>query len=318
MPRTSIVIVNYRTAPLVIDCLQSLFREMASLGDCQVVIVENGSGDDSAVRIGQAIAANGWGPWARLLPLSGNVGFAGGNNAALRQLLASPQPPEYFLLLNPDTVVRPGAIQPLVQFLEAHPDVGIVGSRLENLDGTPQRSAFRFFSVASELEGGLQLGLVSRLLERKLIARPVSDEAHETDWIAGASMLVRRQVFEKIGLLDEEFFLYFEEVDFCLRAHKAGWACWYLPSSRVVHLVGQSSGVTSKDRAARRVPRYWFESRKRYFRKHHGWLYSLVADLAWAGGFALWRMRRMLQRKPDRDPPHLLWDFCRFNFFSWA
>jgi GT2 family glycosyltransferase len=315
MKRIRIVIVNYRTAGLVIECLRSLTDEVVALGDCRTVVVDNGSGDGSAERIGTAIASEGWG-WAELLPLAHNPGFAGGNNAALRPILTDPQPPDYVLLLNPDTVVRPGAVRALVDFLEANPHVGIAGSRLEDPDGTPQRSAFRFPSAAGELEDGLRLGLASRLLRSRVVAPPARDEAHPTDWVAGASMLVRREVFDAIGLMDERYFLYFEEVDFCLQARRAGWPCWYVPQSRVVHLVGQASGVTDVKRPAKRRPRYWFESRSRYFRRNHGGFYKVLSDLAWVCGYALWRARRRLQRKPDADPPGLLWDFIRFNFLS--
>jgi GT2 family glycosyltransferase len=318
MKAVRIVIVNYRTPALVIDCLRSLEAEVRAEGDCQVVVVENASGDGSAEKIGEAIRAEGWDGWAVVLPVERNLGFAGGNNAALRPILAAPQPPDYVLLLNPDTVVRPGAVRALIDFMERHPDVGIAGSRLEDPDGTPQRSAFRFPSVASEFEGGVRFGFISRLLHRYLIAPPVQDQPHPTDWVAGASMIVRHAVFDAIGLMDEAYFLYFEEVDFCLRACRGGWPCWYVPASHVVHLVGQSSGVTDTKRPARRVPRYWFESRRRYFQKHHGRFYALLADLAWALGFALWRLRLWVQRKPDNDPPHFLWDFIQFNFLTVA
>ncbi len=315
MQRVNIIIVNYRTPELVIACLRSLAGEVATVGDCRVLVVENGSMDDSAARIGSAIRAENWGGWVELLPLPNNLGFAGGNNAALRLLLPSLRPTDYVLLLNPDTVIRPGAVRALVEFLEQHPGVGIAGSRLEDPDGTPQRSAFRFFSVASEFEGGIRLGLVSRLLRQRLVAPPVRDQAHPTDWVAGASMLVRRAVFADIGLLDEGFFLYYEEVDFCRRARRAGWSCWYVPQSRVVHLVGQSSGVTCANRPAKPLPRYWFDSRRRYFLKNHGRLYLGLADVGWLAGYLLWQCRRVLQRKPSNDPPGLLWDFIRFNFF---
>lgn len=310
-----IVIVNYRTPGLVVDCLRSLVEEVRAETDCRVVVVENASGDGSAETIGNAIKSEGW-DWAELLVLDRNLGFAGGNNAALRPLLAAPQRPDYILLLNPNTVVRPGAIRALVNFMEQHPRVGIAGSRLEDPDGTPQRSAFRFPTVWSEFEGGVRLGFVSRILQGRLVAPPVEERPHPTDWLAGASMLIRRAVFDAIGLMDDRYFLYYEEVDFCLRSRRAGWPCWYVPSSRVVHLVGQASGVTDTKKPARRVPPYWFESRQRYFTKNHGAVYRLLADLAWAVGFALWRIRRRLQRKPDHDPPHYLGDFVRFNFLT--
>ena len=310
-----IIIVNYRTPDLAIDCLRSLADEIPCRGDFRVVVVDNNSGDGSAEAIAGVVCREQWG-WVELLPLGHNGGFSAGNNAALRPLLGSVPPPNYVLLLNPDTVVRPGAVQTLLDFMERHPEVGIAGSRLEDSDGTAQRSAFRFPSAAGEFETGLRLGLVSRLLSRRIVAPPARDEAHATDWVAGASMIVRKEVFEAVGLMDEEYFLYFEEVDFCLRAARAGWPCWCVPQSRVVHLVGQSSGVSDTRRPARRVPRYWFASRKRYFRKNHGAATALLADLAWTLGFALWRLRRRLQRKPDTDPPHLFWDFVRFNFLG--
>jgi N-acetylglucosaminyl-diphospho-decaprenol L-rhamnosyltransferase len=312
----SIVIVNYRTANLVVDCLRSLADELADRPDWRVFVVDNASGDGSVDRLRAAIASEGWSNRVELLPLDHNPGFAGGNNAALRPILAGPKPPDFVLLLNPDTVVRPGGVKQLVRFMKAHPEVGIAGSRLEEPDGTPQRCAFRFPSVASELEDGLRIGLASRLLRRWIVAPPVRNEAHETDWVAGASMIVRREVFAEIGLLDERYFLYFEEVDFCLRARRVGWTCWYAPASRVVHLVGQSSGVTDVKRPLKRRPRYWFESRSRYFRRNHGRAYKMLADLAWLFGFSLWRLRRRIQGRPDTDPPGLLGDFLRYNFLT--
>ena len=318
MSVTRIVIVNYRTAPLVVDCLRSLEAEVAAEPDCRVVVVDNASGDGSAQALQEAIDGEGWGAWAEVLPLDQNLGFSGGNNAALRPLLASPRPPDYVLLLNPDTWVRPGAVRALVEFMERRPEVGVAGSRLEHPDGEVHNSAFRFHTATSEFERGLRLGLVTRLLRRWVVAPPARAEAHPADWLSGASLMVRRAVFESVGLLDEGYFLYYEEVDFCLRARAAGWRCWYVPDSRVVHLVGQSSGVTGDRRVERRVPRYWFESRSRYFRKNHGRLYALAADLAWLTAFSLWRLRRRIQRRPDPDPPGLLGDFVRFHFVPFA
>lgn len=314
MKKTRIAIVNYRTPQLVIDCLRSLENEIQSLGDCQVAVVENDSRDGSGEKIQQAIDQQHWGAWAQLIPLDKNLGFAGGNNAALKPFLSTNEPPDYILLLNPDTVIRPGAVTSLIAFMDANPKVGIAGSRLEDPDGTPQRSAFRFPSVWSEFEWGLRLGFVSRLLSRWVVAPPVRSDNFPTDWVAGASMIVRKAVFDAIGLMDDEYFLYFEEVDFCLRANRAGWPCWYVPESHVVHLVGQSSGVTDTKKPAKRMPRYWFASRRRYFRKNYSWLYLVLTNIACTVGFALWRVRRWIQRKPDPDPPYFLWDFVRFNF----
>ncbi len=310
----AIIIVNYKTAPLVIDCLRSL-QDQLQLG-WHVYLTDNASPDDSVAILRGAIAENHWESWCTLMPLQKNGGFAYGNNAALQTALALEQSPPFYLLLNPDTVVRPGAIAALLDYAAAYPQAGIFGSRLEDSDGTPQRSAFRFPGVLSELEGSVRLGAVSRLLHRYVVAPPVSALAGACDWVAGASFLVRSGVFAAIGLMDEDYFMYYEEVDFCLRARQAGWACHYVPASRVVHLVGQSSGVTDKRQANRRRPAYWFESRRRYLLKHLGRGKTLLADSLAMIGFTLWRLRRWLQRKPDTDPQYFLRDFWRHSVLN--
>jgi N-acetylglucosaminyl-diphospho-decaprenol L-rhamnosyltransferase len=313
--RLLVVIVNYRTGGLVVDCLRSLAPEMAAVPGSRVVVTDNASGDGSIDRIADAIRAQGWSAWASTMPLATNGGFAAGNNAAIQPALQSDDPPDFVLLLNPDTVVRAGAVTKLLEFMDAWPAVGIAGSRLEDPDGRAQRSAFRFPSVRSELENGLRLRVVSKLLASKVVASPVPEGRCEVDWVAGASLIVRRAVFDAIGLLDEGYFMYFEEVDFCLRARRAGWPCWYVPASRVVHLVGQSSGVTDVKQAVRkRRPAYWFASRRRYFRKHHGWFRAKLADLAWAGGYGLFAARRALTLRRSSDPRRLGWDFVKYNF----
>ncbi|MGF1482414.1 MAG: glycosyltransferase family 2 protein [Cyanophyceae cyanobacterium] len=308
-PTLLVVIVNYRTPALTIDCLHSLTSEVEKLPTLRVFVVDNASGDRSVEQIQSAIEEQGW-TWAAVIPSERNGGYAFGNNLAIRPALTQ-HPPRYFLLLNPDTVVRSGALRVLVDFMDEHPAVGIAGSRLEDPDGTPQYSAFRFHTVFSELDAGLRLGLVSKLLTSWTVAPPISDVPVQTDWVAGASMIVRRQVFEQVGLLDEDFFMYYEEVDFCLQARRAGWSCWYVPESRVVHLVGQSSGVTNTKVPPKRRPQYWFDSRHRYFLKNHGRLYTSLADSLWLTGFLLWKIRRGIQGQPNTDPPYLLQDFWR-------
>ncbi len=312
--RTEIVIINYRTGQLTIDCLQSLVPEMARLPDAHVTIVDNASGDDSLGQIEEAIAANGWGQWVSPLPLDRNTGFAGGNNAGIRRAFADPAF-EYIILLNPDTIVHPGGMCELIAFMDAQPTIGMAGSRLENPDGTPQRSAFRFPSVFSELDGGLRLGVMSRILSRWVVAPPVPAAACQVDWVAAASMIIRRNVFESVGLMDEEYFMYFEEVDFCRHALQAGHTCWYVPASRIIHLVGQASGVTDPKQSHKRRPRYWFDSRRRFFLKNFNPVYAALADLTYAASFALWCARRFIQRKPDTDPACFLRDLLRNSVF---
>jgi hypothetical protein len=279
-------------------------------------VTDNASGDDSVHVIQQAIDDNGWHDWVTFVPLQKNGGFAYGNNEAIRPSLQGEDKPDYVLLLNPDTTLRDNALKPLITFMDEHPGVGIAGSRIENPDESVRRTAFRYHTVLGEFLSSSKLGVLHRLCPRWVIAPPVRVEDHQVDWVSGASMMVRRAVIDEIGLLDDGYFMYYEEMDFCRRATRAGWQCWYVAASRVVHLVGQSSGVTGEKRMARRRPRYWFESRKRYLTKMHGKAYKFLADLAWLAGFACWRARVKLLRKPDEDPPHLMRDFVTFNFLG--
>ena len=311
--RLLVVVVNYRTAQLTINCLDSLVNEVRALSGTQVVVVDNNSGDRSVEKIESVIQTQGWGDWVSVLPSEHNKGLAAGNNLIIRSVLKSSYPPDYVLLLNPDTMVRERSLSTLVDFMAEHSQVGIAGSRLEDPDGTPQCSAFRFHTLISELDSALRLGIVSNLLAKWIVAPPVTSTPHQTDWVAGASMIIRREVFKTIGLMDEKYFLHYEEVDFCLQARKSGWSCWYVPQSRVVHLVGQSSGVTNTKTIPRRLPKYWFDSRRRYFLKNYGWFYAALTDLVWLLSFALGRCRLFLQRKPNNDPPYLLRDFLRHS-----
>ena len=306
-----VVIVNYRTPDLTVDCLRSLEDALRTLPNLKIVVTDNASGDDSVSRIQEFVDLPTTDRRITFMPLPDNGGFAYGNNCAIRPALEAGNPPKYVLLLNPDTIVRPNAISALIAFMNENTKIGIAGSRLEDHDGTPQRSAFRFPSIASELENSCKWGLISRLFASRVVAPPVVDDNIRTDWIAGASMLIRREVFDDIGLMDEGFFMYFEEVDFCLRAKQAGWPCWYVPESRVVHLVGQASGVTDTKVAPKRRPKYWFDSRKKYFLKNKGKVYTLLADVAFMFGLISWKLRRRLQRKPEVFPPHMLGDFFR-------
>jgi GT2 family glycosyltransferase len=310
------IIVNHRRPELVAKGLESLGPELSAIGGGSSAVVTDASGDGSDDKIAEFIAEQGLGSWVTLLRLPKNGGYGYANNQAIGAALASADPPDYFYLLNPDAYVHPGAVRELVSFMEQRPDVGLAGSRLEQPDGSINRSAFRFPGVRSELILGSRLGVLTRLFPNSEIAPPPVEHAAPADWLAGASLLVRRQVFETAGLFDDTFFLYYEETDLCLRARRFGYRCWYVPTSRVVHLEGQSTGLSTKNAAPGRLPPYWFESRRHYFMKNHGPLKTHMADVAWTLGHLSWRARRRLQGKTDDDPPHLLSDFVRFNFLN--
>jgi len=313
--RLLVVVVNYKSADLVCRSLDKLIPQLDKAVDC-VSIVDNNSQDHSIGVLSHYLEINKLQDLVKLITSDKNGGFSYGNNLAIRAALDGKQNiSQYCLLLNPDTLPCEHAIAELLKFMDEHPQAGIAGSRLEGEDGTVQCSSFRFQSILSELDAGLRFGPISKLLSRWKVATEIENVAVQTDWLAGASMIIRREVFDDIGLMDEDYFLYFEETDFCLQAKRKGWQCWYVPSSRVIHFVGQSTGIVSGSQTKARRPQYWFQSRQRFFVKNYGVLYTMLADLVWGTSFALWRLRRLIQNKPDTDPEKMLYDFWRNSIF---
>lgn len=307
----TVIIVSYRSAPLTIESLRSVDadRSAASIA-IRLIVVDNASGDYP--HLVQAIEENGWGSWVTPILAPTNGGFAYGNNLGIRKAFED-DAPDYIHLLNPDAQVRPGAIQTLVSFLEAHPTVGIAGSSFENLDGSDWPIAFRFPSIASELCGALQIGVISRLLDRWEVARHMSRAQQPVDWICGASMMIRSRVFDAIGGLDENYFLYFEETDFCRRALAAGFPTWYVPESRVMHIIGHSTGVTERTSRPRRLPAYWFESRRRYFAVAFGIRRAILIDLLVVLAYPVGLLKRVALGRAATAIPHFFRDFLRHS-----
>lgn len=309
-----IVILNYLNTGVTLDCLHSLSAcPFVLKGGAKVVVWENGSGEEAATTLRQAIDNKQWGQWAELLVSAENLGFTGGNNRVIERAQQRGELPAYVLLLNSDTLVTDDALTSLIDFMERHPEAGVAGSQLLTESGEHQCSPFRFPGIASEFDQGLKLGLVSRLLSRWCVAMPPPESETQIDWVSGASMLLRREMLEQIGLLDEGYFTYFEDMDLCQRAHKAGWQVWYVPQSRVIHLEGASSGIGQ--RIAKRRPAFWFQARRRYFLKNAGALKTIAIDAVYLLGFSVWRARRFLQQKPDLDPPNMLFDFLSNSVF---
>jgi N-acetylglucosaminyl-diphospho-decaprenol L-rhamnosyltransferase len=239
-----VIIVNFRTPQMTIDCLRSLAGEVGTLpGPLKVTVVENGSGDDSAGRIEQAIRENGWSSWAEILPLDRNWGFAGGNNRGIAH--AGPQA-KYYLLLNSDTLVNPGVLAYCCNVMDCEPQIGIMSCMLRNRDGTWQNVARRFPTPISQIATTFGLPWsMPRLFRWADVAsdRPeLENVKHDTDWVGGAFMLIRGEALRQLGGLDESFFFLGEDIEICYRYHKAGWRVHYDPAVRITHFGGQSSG----------------------------------------------------------------------------
>lgn len=303
------VILNYRTPEMTLKAARAARVALAKL-DYRIDIVDNDSGDGSEDHLRQAVESEGWAN-VQVLQTGENGGFGFGNNFAIRRALASDDPPDFIYILNSDAFPEPDAVRTLLDFMNERPEVGIAGSSIHGPDGEPHLTAFRFPTLSSEVVGSFRLGALERVLrDVEVPIRPPPRCTQRVDWVAGASMMIRREVLEQVGLFDESFFLYFEETDLCRRAALAGWPTYYVSESEVVHIGSVSTGM----KEARRMPRYWFDSRRHYFLKNHGRSYLWASNTAHAIGQLSYRVRARLQQKPPQDPPRYLRDFLRYNF----
>jgi N-acetylglucosaminyl-diphospho-decaprenol L-rhamnosyltransferase len=283
-PNLLIVIVCYRVAELTIACLRSIADQIHDVPGTRVFVCENGTGAESAEQLRQAIIAHGWSDWVSLRAISPNVGFTGGNNAILREAMSWAAPPKYFFLLNADTILQPDALKSLFSAIEHTPNVGVMGTTILGEDGQPQESCFRDHSPLSEFLRGAGTGLLNRFLWRKHFQLMPADGQLHYDWISFAAAVIRSSVIRDVGYLDEGYFLYYDDADFCRVARKSGWLIGFCPEARIIHLEGQSNEVPQSTRLLKRRPRYYYVSRARYFAKHYGAVGLWAANLAWSVG----------------------------------
>ena len=280
MARLGIVTVSYNVRELLRQCLASVQESLAGAPEsAEVVVVDNASSDGSAEMVRREF------PWVRLLANERNAGFAAANNLGLRALgFPGDGGPRYALLLNPDTVVRGAALAELVAFMECTPAAGACGPRLVYGDGSFQHSAFRFPTVTMAfldffvphhrlLDSRLNGRYPRRLYERGL--------PFAVDHPLGAALMVRSEAAAQVGLLDEQFFMYCEEIDWCRRLKAQGWGIYCVPQAEIVHLGGQS---TQQFRADMFIA-LW-RSRYQLFAKHNGRLYRRAVRAVVEAGLA--------------------------------
>ncbi len=257
-PDLSIVILSWNVRELLAACLRSLPTATGDWWDrAEVLVVDNASTDGSAEMVRRDF------PGVRLVALPRNLGFSGGNNVGIRAAQG-----KYVLLLNPDTVARPGSIATLAEYMEAHETSGIVGPRLLNPDGTLQPSRRRFPTLLTALVESTPLqrwlGKLPAIRRFYMLDQPEA-VTQQVDWLSGAALLCRREALEQAGLFDPGYFMFSEEVDLCRRVKDAGWEVVYVPHAEIVHYGGQS---TDQAVAARHVN--FNTSKARYFRLHEG------------------------------------------------
>jgi len=247
----SIIIVNWNTRDYLLGCLRSVFLSENSPSR-EVIVIDNGSQDGSGTEVKRLF------PEIHLIANEENLGFAKATNQGL--ILASGR---YLLLLNPDTEVKQGAIDRLVYFMDHHPDAGIVGCQLLNPDGSKQNSIANFPTLATEL---LNKSVLRWLFPKKFPGKERNyTEPIEVDSVIGACMMTRREALKQVGPLDEEYFLFFEETDWCFRMRKGGWKVFHQPQAEVVHFQGRGTEPKKKEAKVE-----YYRSRYQFFKKNRG------------------------------------------------
>jgi N-acetylglucosaminyl-diphospho-decaprenol L-rhamnosyltransferase len=280
-------IINFRTAELTLQCLHSVLDDLAGI-DGHVVIVDNRSDDGSAEIIGDAIAALPAPAPVTLVRSATNSGFSGGHNQGM-----AVRPAEFYLILNSDALLRPGFLRAILDGARAEPGAGLFAPRIDYDDGSQQISCFRFPGPASELMRGAQTGGVTRLLGRREIPLKMPPAPDQIEWASFACILLRGEMVAALGPMDEGYFLYFEDIEYCLRARRAGWRVVYLPQARAVHFRGGSGPVKSLSKERKRLPAYYYASRTRFLYQAHGWVGLMAANLAWFLGRGIAQVRRL-------------------------
>ena len=247
----SVIIVNWNTKDLVCQCLDSLYQKVKKI-EMEIFVVDNGSMDGSGAAVRERF------PEVNLIENPINLGFAKANNQAMRLSKG-----KYLLLLNPDTQIKEGAIERLFSFMNAHPEAGIVGAQLLNSDGSKQNSIANFPSLATEL---LNKTLLRWFFPEKFPGKERDYlDPIKVDSVIGACMMVKRNAVEQVGLLDEEYFLFLEETDWCYRMKRAGWEIYHIPQAEIFHFQGKSAGA-EKEKA--RIE--YYRSRYYFFKKNRG------------------------------------------------
>lgn len=289
----AVVIVNYRTPRLAIECLASLRSEKGRMAKLRAIVVDGGSGDDSAAQISRVARESDYKDWVSVLPLEINGGFGWANNQAILKLAKENHPPDYIYLLNPDAQAIEGATAALVLEMRRHPDCGAAGSLILRPDGRSAASAFRFPLPWRELIDAAGSEKLGRLLGIAPTVVAAGCNA-AVDWVSGASVMFRAEALRSSGLFDDGFFLYFEEVELMHRLTQLGWTVRHVPESKVVHIEGASTGMGT---SAAVLPPYWFESRQRYFGLTGGHGPLAMANIARLVGRAMREVKDMGQHR---------------------
>ncbi len=285
-----VVIVNFRTAAMVEACVESLSPMLSEAG-AGVLIVDNASSDGSFERLSKFCAAHSEGSRLKVVAAAQNDGFSAGNNIGSNSISAS-----NIVFLNSDAIALPGALNALIAAAHQRPDAGIFTPRIVSSNGEDEVSRFRNHSLLGEFLDGAQTGPITKLFSRAETPIFPDDHVSRPDWVSFAAVMIRREALDSAGPMDEGFFLYFEDCDYCRRITAKEYDIAFAPDAVFQHDPGGSTMLTEKTSKGARLPAYYYQSRSRYFRKYYGPFGPALANVAWIAGRTIAKIRGIFGR----------------------
>ena len=285
-----VVIVNYRTADLVQACLTKL-APMLINANAGVVVVDNDSGDGSFELLARFCASLPESGRIRVVEAGGNNGFSAGNNIGVASIQA-----DYILFLNSDAMARTGALKAILEAAARTPDAGLVTPRIVSSRGAAEVSRFRNHTPLSEFIDGAQTGPLTKVFPGAEVPIYPDDWQSTAGWVTFAAVLIKMDAINAAGPMDEGFFLYFEDCDYCRRIKAAGYSIIAAPKAVFIHDSGGSTKLRENEDRGARLPAYFYASRSRYFRKYYGPSGPVLANLAWYTGRLIARLRGLMGR----------------------
>ncbi|KGK42890.1 hypothetical protein LH51_03970 [Nitrincola sp. A-D6] len=306
----AIVLVNYNAGQLLSDNLSRII-ECSRGVNAKLFIVDNKSTDDSYSILDGLINSKNIVD-VDLIRSNVNGGFAYGNNLGIAKALESGFEPDYFYLLNPDAVPENGAIEEAVKNAKQMSDCCIVGSQMLDEAGNKTASAFRFPSIISEFNRGANIGLVSRLFPAASLVLPTNESIVPCDWVCGAGFLVPLKVYETLGEMDEQYFLYYEEVDYMKRAREQQIPVLVATQSKVVHIAGVSTGIVNNKVEKSSIPVYWYQSWHRFYFKNYSKAKAVMCGIAWIAGRTFNNILSFFIKKRKPNDGHSIARFWRY------
>ncbi len=289
----AVSIINFRTPELTIGCAESVLDQIDGI-NAEIVIVDNHSDDGSLEKLETWIAGLSPDAPVRLLRSPTNSGFSGGHNQGMAAIDAA-----HYLVLNSDAILRPGFLKRILEEARLCPEAGFIAPRLTGENGAVQNSCFRFPGPLSEFIRGANTGVFTNALAAYDVTLGPDPDAAEVEWASFACILVNGAMVREIGPMDEGFFLYFEDAEYCLRARRAGWRVQRCPDAVAIHFRGGSGPVKSLLGKRSRLPAYYYSSRTRFMYQAHGTFGLWVANFSWLIGRAIAGIRKLGGRKKN-------------------